>query len=166
MKDKRLGWIILGGVGIALAYILLRPLEAEAGDAGIFLARISSYESIITEYADEFGLDEDLIKAVIWQESSGFPGAKRKEDGFYSYGFCGLTPLAAQDMGYLGTEEDLIVPDINIHYGVAYLRFQIDRYDGDVSKGLSAYNAGHYITANYEYVNSVWKKMKAIKDVK
>lgn len=165
MKAKNLGWILLGGVGIALTYILLKPSKAVAGDTQIFLARISPYSSIIREYADAFTLDEDLIKAVIWQESSGFPNAKRKENGFYSYGLCGLTLPAARDMGYLGIEEDLIEPDINIYYATAYLRYQIDRYGGDVSKGLVAYNAGHW-TGNYSYANQVWRKMKAIKEAK
>lgn len=165
MKAKTTGWIILGGVGIALAYILVKASRLEAGDAQTFLRRISPYTFTITEYADEFTLDEDLIKAVIWQESSGFPNAKRKENNFYSYGLCGLTLLAARDMGYSGTEEDLIEPDINIHYATKYLRYQIDRYGEDVSKGLVGYNAGHW-TGNYTYANQVWKKMKAIKDAK
>jgi len=164
MKAKTTGWILLGGVGTALTYILLKSSRAEAGDARIFLERISPYTSIITGYADEFTLDEDLIKAVIWQESSGFPNTKRKEDGFYSYGLCGLTLIAAQDMGYLGTEEDLIEPDTNIHYATAYLRYQYERY-GDLDKALVAYNAGHW-TGNLTYANQVWNKMKAIKDTK
>ena len=165
MKTKTTGWIILGGVGIALTYVLLKASKVEAGDAQTFLRRISPYSSIIREYADEFTLDEDLIKALIWQESSRFPNAERKENNFYSYGLCGLTLIAARDMGYLGTEEDLIEPDINIHYATAYLRYQIDRYGGDVSKGLVAYNAGHW-TGNLTYANQVWRKMKAIEDAK
>lgn len=164
MKSKTFGWILLGGVGIGLTYILLKASKAEAGDARIFLNRISPYQSIISGYASEFTLDEDLIKAVIWQESSGFPNAKRKENGFYSCGLCGLTLIAAQDMGYLGTEEDLIEPDTNIHYATAYLRYQYERY-GDLNKALVAYNAGYW-TGNLTYANQVRKKMKAIKDAK
>ncbi len=164
MKSKTFGWILLGGVGIGLAYILLKTSKVEAGDAQTFLRRISPYSSIITGYADEFTLDEDLIKAVIWQESSGFPNAKRKENDFYSYGLCGLTLIAAQHMGYSGTEEDLIEPDINIHYATAYLRYQYERY-GNLDKALTAYNAGHW-TGNLTYANQVWRKMKAIKDAK
>lgn len=157
--------MLLGGVGIALTYILLKPSKAVAGDTQIFLERISPYSSLITGCTDEFTLDEDLIKAVIWQESSGFPNAKRKENSFYSYGLCGLTLPAARDMGYLGTEEDLIEPYTNIQYATAYLRYQIDRYGGDVSKGLVAYNAGYW-TGNYTYANQVWRKMKLIKEAK
>jgi len=164
MKAKTTGWIILGGVGIALTYILLKTSRLEAGDTQTFLTRISPYTFIITGYADEFTLDEDLIKAVIWQESSGFPSAKRKENDFYSYGLCGLTLIAARDMGYLGTEEDLIEPDINIHYATAYLRYQYERY-GDLDKALVAYNAGHW-TGDLTYANQVWAKHKAIKDSK
>lgn len=164
MKAKTTGWIILGGVGIALTYILLKTSRLEAGDTQTFLRRISPYTFIITGYADEFTLDEDLIKAVIWQESSGFPNAERKENSFYSYGLCGLTLIAARDMGYLGTEEDLIEPDTNIHYATAYLRYQYERY-GDLDKALVAYNAGHW-TGNLTYANQVWAKHKAIKDSK
>ncbi len=33
-------------------------------------------------------------------------------------------------------------PDANIHVGTAYLRYLIDRYDGDIIAALASYNAG------------------------
>jgi len=137
----------------------LRKVEAK-----IFLDRIKGYEDIIVKEARNNHFDADLGRALIWQESSGYANKKRKEDGFYSYGLCGLTLGAARDMGYSGEEKDLIKPEINIRYAFAYLRHQYNRY-GDWSKALVAYNAGHF-TGNYTYANSVWKKLKAIKEAK
>jgi len=137
----------------------------------VFLDRIKPYEDYIQAEAKINTIDPNLIRALIWQESSGKVDVKTYEGkpdwyngkSLYSYGLCGLTLPAAEDMGYTGKEEDLIKPDINIKYAVKYLRHQINRYDGDVSKGLVAYNAGHW-TGNYSYANLIWKKMKKIQD--
>lgn len=139
----------------------------------VFLNRIKPYEEYIEAEAKANTIDPDLIRALIWQESSGNANNKVYEGkpswyngkSLYSYGLCGITLPAAQDMGYRGREEDLIKPDINIKYAVKYLRYQIDRYSGNVSKGLVAYNAGHW-TGEYSYANLVWVKMKKIKDAR
>jgi len=136
-------------------------------EAKVFLDRISKYEDIIIEEARINRFDPDLGRALIWQESSGneknMPWEKKSQ--VYSYGLTGLTAAAAQDMGYRGEELDLLIPEINIKYGFAYLRHQINRYGEDISKALVAYNAGHF-TGNYSYATGVWKKLRAIKEVK
>lgn len=38
--------------------------------------------------------------------------------------------------------EDLADPELNIRYGTYFLRYLLDRYDGDVVAALAAYNAG------------------------
>jgi len=153
---------------IVLLFILLITTEAKADvEAQVLLKRIKPYDEIIEDEAKANTIDPDLIRAIVWQESSGFANAKRWEEKTkcFSYGLMGLTMGAAEDMGYKGEEKDLIKPEVNIKYGVAYLRYQYDRYK-DVSKAISAYNAGSYTTANLAYVNSVWEKMSRIKKAK
>ena len=38
--------------------------------------------------------------------------------------------------------EDLADPELNIRYGTFYLRYLMDKYDGDEAAALAAYNAG------------------------
>ena len=38
---------------------------------------------------------------------------------------------------------DLANPQINISYGSWYLRYLLDRYDGNAVAAVAAYNAGH-----------------------
>ena len=141
-----------------------KELSTLYNDAKIFTARISKYMDIVDKESKENDIDPILTMAIIWQESSGFPNAMRWEGAEigYSYGLMGLTLPAARDMGFEGKGIDLLQPDINIKYGVKYLRWQIQRYKGDVEKGISAYNAGHYTEKNRGYVNSVLEKKKAI----
>lgn len=158
MKGKTIGWLILGGGIITL--LLLRTKIAEAiedWEARIFLNRLSPFQSIVTEYAGQFSLDENLVKAVIWKESSGFPDAERWEGEEYGYsrGLMGLLYTTAQQMGFTGEPDDLFDPEINIQYGTAYLRWQLDRYGQDLRMALSAYNAGTYTEANKAYVDKV-----------
>ena len=40
--------------------------------------------------------------------------------------------------------EDLSTPQINISYGSWYLRYLIDRYDGNKTLAVAAYNAGEH----------------------
>src|SRR5690606_8940845 len=43
----------------------------------------------------------------------------------------------------------------NIQYGVAYFLWQLERYQGDIEKAISAYNAGTATAANRAYVEGV-----------
>ena len=158
MKKKTVGWLILGGGIITLLLFKTRIAEAvKDWEVRLFLNRLSPSQSIVTEYADQFSLDENLIRAVIWKESSGHPDAKRWEGEEYGYsrGLMGLLYTTAQQMGFTGEPEDLFDPEISIHYGTAYLRWQLDRYGQDLRKALSAYNAGTYTEVNKAYVDKV-----------
>ncbi len=173
---KRLLLILLLALCPSLIIILLTNKKVMAGvrtlEAKILLNRIKKYEIIIISEANANNFDPDLIRAVIWQESSGekdttvYEGSPDwyNNKSLYSYGLMGLTYPAAKDMFYPGPEEDLLQPEINIRYGTKYLKYQYSRYK-DLDKALCAYNAGHW-TGNLTYTNQVWKKMAAIQDAK
>lgn len=93
-----------------------------------------SIESYISEAAGQFGLSEKLLRAVIDAESTGDQGAVSPA------GAIGLMQLMPDTAAGLGVDPN--DPRQNVLGGAKYLRQMIDRYGGDVSKGLAAYNAG------------------------
>ncbi|MCL1875272.1 MAG: lytic transglycosylase domain-containing protein [Synergistaceae bacterium] len=95
----------------------------------------SEWEKYITRYAKEYGVDEDLIRAVIKVESANNPGA------LSSKGAMGLMQLMPNTAKMLGVK-DAWDPEQNIRGGVKYLSQLSDKFDGDIVKMLAGYNAG------------------------
>lgn len=115
-------------------------------------------------------LPEGLLSAVCYVESHHNPKAMHHDDGGAdSVGVCQIQPPTARLLGYKGPKAHLRDWPLNIMLAGQYLRRQIDRYDGDVPKAVSAYNMGSWKanrqgrTVNQKYVDKV---MKAWKDRK
>lgn len=96
----------------------------------------ASWDDIITATAKAQGVNPSLALAVANRESSLNPDAVG--DGGKAIGMFQLHPGAATDTG----TEDRSDPLQNIQGGVKYLKQLSDRYKGDVSKALMAYNGG------------------------
>ncbi len=132
-------------VGIALAALLgflaIAPVFHTAVKEITLPLR---HEDIIRQQAGDKGLDPALIAGVIYAES-------RFRDGQVSSagarGLMQITPGTASDIarwsgGTQFTTEDLATAQVNIAYGAYYLRHMLDKYDGNQSLALAAYNAG------------------------
>ena len=113
-------------------------LEAQARD---LLTKIAPYNRQILSMASTYGMDADLIRAVIWTESSGNPNAIG--DNGQSFGLMQVGFAAAQDVGYRSIASgDLLDPDKNIEIGTAYLYILREHYGLSLSEVLAAYNWG------------------------
>ena len=102
-----------------------------------------AYASMIREQAREKHLDPALIAAVIFAETKFVP--RTSTTG--ALGLMQIEPataefLARRSGGTSFAIADLDSPDINIRYGSYYLRYLLDRYGGDETLALAAYNGG------------------------
>src|SRR6266699_5942833 len=89
----------------------------------------------VQKYSAENGVDPDLVRRMVHQESTGSPTAVSPKG---ARGLMQLMPDTAKRFGV----SDPFDPDQNLSGGTKYLRFLLDRYKGDVNLALAGYNAG------------------------
>jgi soluble lytic murein transglycosylase len=102
------------------------------------------HEDIIRQQARDKGLDPALIAAVIYAESR-FRDGQTSAAG--AEGLMQITPATARMIahksgGVAFTVRDLGTPQVNIAYGAWYLRYLMQRYAGNETFALAAYNGG------------------------
>lgn len=135
-------------VGVLLAALV--GLGVLATSSGIFDSAVREitlplrHEDIIRQQAADKGLDPALIAGVIYTESKFRDG---QVSGAGALGLMQITPATAGDIarksgGTLFEIEDLASPQVNIAYGAYYLRYLLNRFDGNETLALAAYNGG------------------------
>ncbi|WP_420627510.1 lytic transglycosylase domain-containing protein [Candidatus Leptofilum sp.] len=105
---------------------------------------IRQWSTHIGVLANEHGLDPDFIAAVIKEESNGIV------DGISSVGAVGLMGVMPQGPGleWRPTTEELMIPAVNLRWGVAILAEVVRQAGGDLASALAAYSGG------WEYAGS------------
>lgn len=103
------------------------------------------YSQYVSQYSEQYCVDEALVYAVIRTES-GFRAEVES-----SVGARGLMQIMPETFEWLQTlskgevtysADDLYDPQVNIEYGVYYLKYLIDHYDGNELLAVAAYNGG------------------------
>ncbi len=92
-------------------------------------------KTMVHRLAPEFRLDPDIVLAVVQVESNFNSGARSPKN---AQGLMQLIPETADRFGV----KDVWDPEQNLRGGMAYLRWLLDRFDGDLSLALAGYNAG------------------------
>ena len=103
---------------------------------------VTPYDAQITAAATKYGIDPALLKGLIRQESNFNPSAR---SGAGAQGLTQLMPGTAASLGVTDASD----PAQAIDGGAKYLKQQLDRFGGDASKALAAYNAGPGAVAKY-----------------
>lgn len=142
-KDRRLPWLIcLLLLGMLL---LVRPSSSALVVAQTATAlspmwppNIQQWDKHIAVLADVYGLDPDLIAAVIKEESNG------RTELVSEAGAVGLMGVMSTGPGleWRPSIEELKNPAINLRWGVGILSEIIQQAGGDVGAALAAYSGG------------------------
>jgi soluble lytic murein transglycosylase-like protein len=97
---------------------------------------------MVRTLAPEYRLDPDLVLAVVEAESNFNPEARSHKN---AQGLMQLIPATADRFGV----DDVWDPEQNLRGGMAYLRWLLDEFDGDVVLALAGYNAGEQAVRNH-----------------
>jgi len=156
MMDEQLAVALARAGGIGLARLLGRSLGIEPElapaasgpprdfpvEAGIMAYErgrvgpgLKAYEPAIKAAASDSGVSENLIKAVILQESGG---DARAVSGKGAKGLMQLMDATAKELGV----KNSFNPAENIRGGARYLAGLIKEFKGDLEMALASYNAG------------------------
>ncbi len=113
----------------------------------------------ITAYAQQNGLEPDLLAALVWLESGGNPQAYSK-DG--AVGLMQVMPSDGKAAAFLckglpcfqnrPTIDELKDPDYNLSYGTQMLHDLLESSGGDLREALKAYGP---IGVGYSYADTI-----------
>ena len=126
---------------------------------------LDRFKDEIERAAAEFGVDPDLVRAIVMTESAGDPWAIRFEPAFYdryivgnkdyakasatermaaatSWGLMQVMGAVARERGFRGRYlSELCEPIVGLRYGVKHFYHFLAKYR-DQNKAVAAYNAG------------------------
>lgn len=102
------------------------------------LVNASPYEDLIYKHAVANGLDPKLVTAIMARESAFKPNARSHKD---ARGLMQVIPSTARMVGV--DPRRLFEPEQSIIAGTRYLAFLNKRFNGNLTKIIAGYNAGH-----------------------
>src|SRR5512144_1339727 len=91
-----------------------------------------AYHEYINTACEKYGVDPSLVHALVKVES-GYNTFALSSKG--AMGLMQLMPQTATDMNV----KNSFSPQDNVEGGVRYLRYLLDRYEGNISLALAAY---------------------------
>ena len=94
-----------------------------------------AHARLVQRLAPRFDVDARLALAIVRAESNFDPSARSPRNAM---GLMQLIPDTAERFGV----RDPFDPEQNVRGGLAYLKWLIARYDGDIARVAGAYNAG------------------------
>lgn len=105
--------------------------------------KAEKYDKIINKYSRQYRVDSILVKSIITAESC-FKVKALSSAG--AQGLMQLIPATAKRFGVQNSYK----PEQNIRGGIKYLKFLIDRFNGNLNKVIAAYNAGEGAVDKYK----------------
>ncbi|HEV7238630.1 MAG TPA: lytic transglycosylase domain-containing protein [Thermoanaerobaculia bacterium] len=138
------------------------PTPAHYEPAAVLVAyRQRDYTAIIEETAYRESVPPYLVAAIMGVESS-FNARAVSHKG--ARGLMQVMPATARRFGF--DAERLHDPVHNIAAGATYLRWLLERYDGDLDRVLAAYNAGEGAVDQYDGIPPYKETQNFVKRVR
>ena len=135
-KGKNLFVILV--IVILLALFCQNPIKQQITKS-VYKKEYSEY---VTKYAEQYGVEENLIYALIKAESNFNPDAVSHQN---AKGLMQLMQSTAEDLAKKSkinlNNENILEPEVNIQLGTQYIASLLNKYDC-VEVALAAYNAG------------------------
>ncbi len=125
-----------------LASIRHQKFSRKILDLNFRTSSSKKFDEYVRKASKKYEVDPNLIHAVIKAESSYDPYALSSKG---AGGLMQLMPATATQYGVI----DRFSPEENIDGETKYLKFLLNRYDGDISLPVAAYNAGEGAVDKY-----------------
>jgi len=116
------------------------------------------YHHIVHEKASNYNIDPSLIKAVIKTESNWNCRAISRKGAM---GLMQLMPSTANDMNVHNPFD----PEENIEGGTKYLKYLLEKFNGDLTLALAAYNAGPKTVEKFGYIPPITETKQYVNKV-
>ena len=113
---------------------------------------------IIFQVGARYGVDPRLLHVVIWKESKYKTHAKSHAG---AQGLMQIIPATARRFDC----DDVYDPASNIEAGTRYLRWLLERFDGDIKLALAGYNAGEGSVDKYDGVPPYDETQDYVRDI-
>ena len=139
---------------------------AVIGGIALCMAFPNKYANELNAAADEFGLERRLVRSVVWAES------KFDRKAVSDKGAVGLMQSMPQTLTSCAAalrikEPDAYDPQTNLRCGCYYLSILLEKFDGDESAALMAYNAGETNARKFLDGDEIFPEtQKYLKDVR
>jgi soluble lytic murein transglycosylase len=119
----------------------------------------SNFIPLITQFSNQYGVDEDLVTAIIRVESDFDPNAVSTKE---CKGLMQLHPATASRFGV----RNIFDPADNIEGGIKFLTYLMDAFDNRIDYVLAAYNAGENVVRRYGGIPPYQETIGYVKRVK
>ena len=137
-RKKGRNLIVILVIVILLALFCQNPIKQQITKS-VYKKEYSEY---VTKYAGQYGVEENLIYALIKAESNFNPDAVSHQN---AKGLMQLMQSTAEDLAKKSkielNNENILDPEINIQLGTKYIASLLEKYSC-VEVALAAYNAG------------------------
>ena len=143
-------------------YGKIKPVEEidrpEYQSKKVQLIKPKSYRHIIFAKSKEYEIEPSLVYAVIRVESNWDTKALSRSG---AKGLMQLMPSTAKEMNV----KDPYDPEENIEGGIRYLKYLLDKFNGDITLALAAYNAGPNKVRKFRGVPPIKETRRYVKKV-
>ena len=124
----------------------------------VFREDAATYDRLIRRYADEYGVEFALVKAIMTVESSFNPYAVSGK------GARGLMQMMPSTAGRYGVT-DIYNPVENVHAAVQHLKYLFDTFGNKPILVIAAYNAGENAVKQYRGIPPYEETQNYVKKV-